>query len=168
MGVLMLGLPTSMAQPEDIFNQSGQPIPRFVSLGNNKVFVRTGPALRYPIKWVFTKKSLPVEVIQEFDTWRKIRDLEGEEGWIHQSLLSGKRNAVVTAEKGAYLVRKPLPEAKSVVLLENNVVAALANVQRPGARLLQKAMKAGLKKNHFGAFTKVKNWIRINNMRHSS
>lgn len=113
------------AQEKAIFNQSGLEIPRFVSLRSDKVFVRTGPALRYPIKWIFVKANLPVEVIQEFDTWRKIRDSEGEEGWIHQSLLQGKRYGLITAEKGAHLVRKPVTGARLVVKLEPKVVAAL-------------------------------------------
>ena len=46
---------------------SGLPIPRFISLAKNKVFMRTGPGLRYPIHWVYTKKAMPIEVIQEFD-----------------------------------------------------------------------------------------------------
>lgn len=115
-----------IAQPqEDVFNQSGLPIPRFVSLRSNKVFVRTGPALRYPIKWIYVKEGLPIEIIQEFDTWRKIRDLEGEEGWIHQSLLSGKRKALVNTEKDAYLFRKPVNEAKHVAMLEPRVIVGL-------------------------------------------
>lgn len=118
-----------MAQKDDVFNQSGLPIPRFVSLRSDKVFVRTGPALRYPIKWIFVKEGLPVEIIQEFDTWRKIRDIEGEEGWIHQSLLSGKRKALIQVAKGAekdvYLVRKPMTDTRQVVKLEPKVIVAL-------------------------------------------
>ncbi len=111
------------AQNKDIFNSSGLPIPRFVSLRGDKVFVRTGPALRYPIKWVYKKKGLPVEIIQEFDTWRKIKDRDGEEGWIHQSLLSGRRNAVVIGENSPYLYKSPEVTAKMVVQVEaGNIV----------------------------------------------
>ncbi len=45
--------------------------------------------------WVFVKSDLPVEIVQEFDTWRKIRDLDGSEGWVHKSLLTGRRMAYV-------------------------------------------------------------------------
>ena len=68
------GAPPSYAQ-EDAYNSSGLKIPRFVSLKKNKVFVRTGPALRYPIKWVYKRNGLPVEIVKEFDTWRKVKDL---------------------------------------------------------------------------------------------
>ena len=114
-----------MADSKDVFNNSGLEIPRFVSLKDSKVFVRSGPGLRYPIKWVFKKEGLPVEIVQEFDTWRKIRDNEGEEGWVHQTLLSGSRKALIAEEKGAILVRKPVTGAKPVAVLEPNVLIAL-------------------------------------------
>ncbi len=118
------------AQTEEIFNNSGLPIPRFISVRSNKVFVRTGPALRYPIKWVYKRAGMPVEVIQEFDTWRKIRDLDGEEGWIHQSLLSGKRYAVVIEDEknekeGAFFHKKPDSSSKKLAQIEYGNIIAL-------------------------------------------
>jgi len=76
-------------------NSSGLPVPRFVSLKASRVNVRIGPGEDYKIAWVFTRPGLPIEVIQEFDTWRRIRDSDGTVGWVFQSLLSGKRTAVV-------------------------------------------------------------------------
>ncbi len=70
---------------------SGLPLPRFVSLTSEPINVRVGPGTRYELAWVYVKSRLPVEIIQEFDTWRKIRDLDGQEGWVHQNLLSGRR-----------------------------------------------------------------------------
>jgi SH3-like domain-containing protein len=74
---------------------SGLPVPRFVSLKTGKVNVRVGPGEDYQVAWIFTKPGLPIEVVQEFDTWRRIRDSDGTMGWVFQSLLSGKRTAVV-------------------------------------------------------------------------
>lgn len=121
MGVFIHSVPALAVEP-DAYNNTGLKIPRFVSLSKNKVFVRTGPGLRYPIKWVFKKQGLPIEIIQEFDTWRKIRDVDGDEGWVHQALLTGKRNALVIAEKGGLLVRKPVTDARPVALLEPKVL----------------------------------------------
>ena len=121
-------LDTEKAQESNpYFNNSGLPLPRFISFSSNKVFMRTGPGLRYPIRWIYTKKGLPIEVMQEFDTWRKIRDYEGEEGWVHQSLLSGKRTAIVQTEKNkpAALMKKPDLMAKPVAMIESKVVIPL-------------------------------------------
>ena len=62
------------------------------------VNVRSGPGLNYPIEWVFQRRGLPVEVVAEYDTWRKIRDFESTEGWVHQSMLSPQRGLVITGD----------------------------------------------------------------------
>jgi SH3-like domain-containing protein len=74
---------------------SGLPIPRFVSLKAEKVNVRRGPSSEHPVAWVFQRKGLPVEIVAEFENWRRVRDSDGEEGWILQNMLSGKRTAVI-------------------------------------------------------------------------
>ena len=82
-------LPAAPALSQD--NPSGLPLPRFVTTRSHPINVRVGPGTRYDIAWNYTVSGVPVEIIQEFDTWRKIRDADGEEGWVHQSLLSGSR-----------------------------------------------------------------------------
>jgi SH3-like domain-containing protein len=77
---------------------SGLPLPRFVSLRSDEVNLRTGPGVRYPIDWIYARKDLPVEVIAEFEAWRKIRDWQGTEGWVHQSMLTGRRMMVVMGQ----------------------------------------------------------------------
>lgn len=79
------------AQAQATATPSGLPLPRFATTRSTPINVRVGPGTRYDIAWVYVKSGTPVEIIQEFDTWRKIRDVDGAEGWIHQNLLSGKR-----------------------------------------------------------------------------
>lgn len=74
------------------------PIPRFVSLRSAEVNLRTGPGTNYPIEWVYVRRDFPVEVVAEFDIWRKIRDWQGTVGWVHQSMLDGRRTALVVGE----------------------------------------------------------------------
>lgn len=78
---------------------SGLPLPRFVTTRNNPINVRVGPGTRYDVAWVYVKAGTPVEIIQEFDTWRKIRDADGSEGWLHQQLLTGNRAGLVAPWK---------------------------------------------------------------------
>jgi len=75
---------------------TGLPVPRFVSLKASRVNLRVGPGEDYNVSWVFVRPGLPVEVIQEYDNWRRIRDSDGTVGWVFQSLLSGKRTVVVS------------------------------------------------------------------------
>jgi SH3-like domain-containing protein len=91
-------------QPATSVGPSGLPIPRFVSLKAEKVNVRRGPSSDHPVAWVFQRKGLPVEIIAEFENWRRVRDSDGDEGWILQSMLAGKRTAVVAPWRG----EKPL------------------------------------------------------------
>src|SRR5277367_600855 len=78
---------------------SGLPLPRFVSLRSDEVNLRSGPGVRYPIDWIYTRRDLPVEVIAEFEAWRKIRDCQGAEGWVHQSFLWAHRTMVVMGQQ---------------------------------------------------------------------
>lgn len=115
------------AQQPPQTSASGLPLPRFVSLRAEEVNLRTGPGVRYPIEWVVTKRELPVEIIAEFDTWRKIRDSQGTDGWVHQTMLTGRRTLIVLG-----------PGIKRLRRSDNDGAAPLANVE-PGVvgRLLQ-------------------------------
>lgn len=68
---------------------------RYVSLKADRVYLRQGPGTEYPIAWVFQRAGLPVEVIREFEVWRQVRDASGTVGWVHSSLLSGRRTALI-------------------------------------------------------------------------
>ena len=70
-------------------------LPRFVSLKADKVHVRQGPGPDHRIAWVFQQAGLPVEVIQEFEVWRRVRDSEGATGWVFHAMLSGRRTVLV-------------------------------------------------------------------------
>jgi SH3-like domain-containing protein len=75
------------------------PLPRFVSLRADQVNLRTGPGVQFPVEWVYQRQNLPVEIIAEYRTWRKIRDWQSTQGWVHQSMLSGRRSVIVTGKR---------------------------------------------------------------------
>ena len=78
----------------EIGQVSKLPLPRYVSLKSSRVNARIGPGRDYPVTWLYLRPGLPVEVIQEFGLWRRIRDSEGAEGWVYHSLLSGERTSI--------------------------------------------------------------------------
>jgi SH3-like domain-containing protein len=103
---------------------SGLPIPRFVSLKTNQVNVRAGPTKDHSVAWVFNRAGLPVEITAEFETWRRIRDWEGAEGWVYHSLLSGRRTATVAPSeknKDELLPLHDSPDAASTVVAKLQV-----------------------------------------------
>ena len=103
---------------------SGLALPRFVTLRATKVNLRTGPGIRYPIEWVYARKGLPLEVIDEFETWRRVRDWQGSVGWVHQSMLSRRRGAMILGEQ-RLLRRAPGDDAAGVARVEAGVVGSL-------------------------------------------
>jgi SH3-like domain-containing protein len=103
---------------------SGLPLPRFASLRSDEVNVRTGPGTRYPVDWVFKRKGMPVEIVAEYENWRKIRDWQGASGWVHQSLLTGKRSFIIAA-KPASLHKTPANAAEVVAKLEPEVMGEI-------------------------------------------
>lgn len=111
--------------------KTGLPIPRFVSLKSNKANMRVGPGSKFQVEWQYVKAGLPIEIIQEFDNWRKVRDSEGNEGWMLHSLLSGKRTAIINPwekdlTKGlADLKNNDDPAAKTIAKVQPGVVATV-------------------------------------------
>jgi SH3-like domain-containing protein len=83
------------------------PVPRYVSIKFNEINARTGPAKDCPIEWVFIKKGEPIEIIAEYDQWRKIRDIHDEGGWVHSSVISGKRSVVFVGKNTMPLLSAP-------------------------------------------------------------
>ncbi|MHA6684994.1 SH3 domain-containing protein [Mesorhizobium sp. A556] len=109
---------------------SGLPLPRFVSLKSGRVNSRVGPGVNYSVEWMYTKSGLPMEIVQEYDTWRRVRDAEGSEGWINQSLLSGRRTAIVTPwqrgkETRINLLREPDEKASVIAIIEPGVIGSI-------------------------------------------
>jgi SH3-like domain-containing protein len=81
-------------------NPSGLPLPRFVTVRAKESNVRVGPGYQYDISWTYKLAGTPVEIIQEFDVWRKIRDVDGSTGWVHQNMLSGTRAGYTIKDAG--------------------------------------------------------------------
>ena len=94
---------------------SGLPVPRFVTLKTARTNGRAGPSFDHPIVWRYEQKGLPVEVIAESGNWRRVRDPEGDETWIHESMLEGGRRAMVRALDGPATIWDAPDDAMRVV-----------------------------------------------------
>ena len=113
---------------------SGLAIPRFVSLASDTVHMRAGPGIRYPITWVYKRRGTPFMVMAEHEYWRKVRDAEGTEGWIHRSLLSNRRTAVL---RGGVADLYEIPDANSSITLraEPGVIGKLLECTKSWCRI---------------------------------
>ena len=105
--------------------ETGLAIPRFASLRSNHINARSGPGARYPIEWVYMQKSAPVEIIAEFELWRKIKDWQGSETWVHKSMLTGKRFVKVITPGENNIYAKDDYNAKVIAKVEDEVVGEI-------------------------------------------
>ena len=98
------------------------PLPRFVSLKVDEANVRRGPSLAHRIDWVFTARGMPLLVIGEYGNWRRVQDRDGVGGWVHYSLLSGARTAIVEQDMMPLYQRRD-PQGPVNAYLEAGVIA---------------------------------------------
>ncbi|HEX8166438.1 MAG TPA: SH3 domain-containing protein [Beijerinckiaceae bacterium] len=127
---------------------TGLPVPRFVSLKSDRVNLREGPSKDHRTSWVFQRAGLPVEIVAEFETWRRIRDSEGTEGWVLHSLLSGRRTALITPWVKGEAAPLPLYEraderAEVVARLQPGVIANVRQCTGTWCRIVVVNPKAG-------------------------
>ncbi len=108
-----------------------RPLPRFVSLRADEVKMRAGPGVQYPVEWVYHRQRLPVEIIAEYQTWRKVRDWQGTQGWMHQSLLAGNRTFVVTGDVRT-IRERAAPDSGPVARAEAGVIGRLIECPEDG------------------------------------
>src|SRR5215212_7273206 len=125
----LAGLVAAAAQePPGGRRGTGLPVPRYVSLKTDRVNLREGPSKDHRTAWVFQRAGLPVEIVAEYETWRRIRDSEGTEGWVLHSLLSGRRTALIMpwvkdAATSITLVDRADDRAETVARLQPGVIA---------------------------------------------
>lgn len=122
-------LPTLTARTDNIYRvsaaktPSGFPVPRYVSLKVGKVNGRTGPSRQHPIAWQYRREGLPLVVVAETEMWRKVRDVTGDEAWVHKPALSGIRRVLVLED--ATLHSKAKDSGRITALVERNSLLEL-------------------------------------------
>lgn len=110
------------------------PLPRYVSLKGSEGNARRGPSLSHRIDWVFRHPGMPLRVVAEFGQWRRVEDKDGAGGWVHYSLLSGVRTALVTEEM-VDLRTRPDPQADVVARAEMGAIVRLGECSRDWCRI---------------------------------
>ena len=144
LALLMILAPLPLAHQEALAAEgvqmgsvTGLRLPRYASLRFDKTNVREGPSKTHRTAWIFQRAGLPIEIIGEFDIWRRIRDSEGAEGWVLASLLSGRRAALVApwrkAEEAQLYAKLGAPNV--VAKLQSGVLANVKTCQGDWCRV---------------------------------
>lgn len=128
------------------------PVPRFVSLKTDRVNVRAGPTKDHDVAWVYTRAGLPVEITGEFENWRRVRDSAGDEGWVYQSLLSGRRTVTVAPfakdkDQLLPLYGGPAADGTVVAQLQVGVLAAVKNCSGTWCRISGEGFDGWIEQN---------------------
>ncbi|WP_371225350.1 SH3 domain-containing protein [Roseovarius sp. 2305UL8-3] len=131
---VMLSLQGTPVTAQDRGSVTNLPLPRYVSLKASEGNVRRGPSLTHRIDWVFKRKDIPLIITAEHGHWRRVEDRDGAGGWIHYSLLSGARTAIVERDM-LDIVSKPEDGALVVARLELGVIVRLDQCDASWCRL---------------------------------
>ncbi len=123
------------------------PLPRYVSMKASEANVRRGPSLTHRIDWIFKQEDVPLEIIAEHGHWRRVQDRDGAGGWIHYSLLSGVRTAIVEQDM-LTLTAQPDLEARPVAQLELGVIARVDECAESWCRLSVAGYRGWAPKEH--------------------
>jgi SH3-like domain-containing protein len=121
------------------------PLPRFVSLKGNEGNARRGPGLTHRIDWVFTRSGMPLRITAEYENWRRVEDAEGAGGWVHYSLLSGARTALVTLDMAEFR-DAPTDDATVVAQAETGVIGRILACQPDWCRLAFEGQRGWVRK----------------------
>lgn len=125
LGVLLLLLTGGRAPVAATDENAALKVPRFASLHSDKVNLRAGPGRQYPIEWVLIKKDMPVEVIAQFEHWRRVREWDGTIGWVQEHMVTLDRHIVVGHGGDQTLFRQPDPASGVVARAEPGVIGRL-------------------------------------------
>lgn len=131
---------TVMAGPAP--GASGLPLPRFASLKGSPANVRVGPGIQYKVKWMYVKRGLPLEIYQEYGHWRRIRDWEGNSGWVFGPLLSSRRTGLAApwSKTNIALRKRPNEQSRVVAWLEPKVTVELTGCDGEWCRVTGKSI----------------------------
>ena len=125
----VLCLLSQSAGAQQIGSATGLPVPRYVSLKQDRVNLREGPSKDHRTTWVFQRAGLPIEITAEFEIWRKVRDSEGVEGWVLHSLLSGRRTALIAPWKKGAVIAITTKPGESNPVAANLQAGVIANIR---------------------------------------
>ena len=114
-------------------NGSGLKIPRMVSLKNSLTYMRSGPGKEFPVKFELKQKGYPLQVVAEFNNWRKVVTFSKISGWVHTQLLSSLRTGLIT--KTTFLKRTPSISSNSLAKLLPNLLINVKKCQKKWCKI---------------------------------
>lgn len=119
---------------------------QYVSLKSSKINMRVGPGDEFPVIWEFLRAGLPLQLLAEYQQWRKVRYIDNTEGWIHQNMLSGRNTAMVIANDT--LLYKKQSESTPIAKLEKGVIVRVLEIRNDWIKVDVNKIKGWIKKSN--------------------
>jgi SH3-like domain-containing protein len=110
--------------------------PRFASFKSGETYMREGPSKETRVKWIYHRKGLPVEVLAKYDVWRRVRDSDGEIGWVHVAMLSTDRMALVIGPDNAVARQEERYGAPVAAEVQPGAIGELKSCGRLACRIV--------------------------------
>ena len=123
----------------------------FLMLKNNKVNVRYGPSFDYPIKYIYKKISLPVQLIDKKENFRRIIDHKKNTGWIHISQLKKSKSLITTSVK--ILFKKPTKYSKPIAKLDIGRLLLIQKCEKSWCNVKTEKFSGWIDKNNIWGIT---------------
>jgi len=113
--------------------QTGGETPSFLSLRAENANGRRGPGTEHRIDWIYHRAGLPMMVTGESGPWRRVRDPDGAEVWMHMQNLDAHQTGYVRT--AIELRHQPRANSGVKARLEPGVIGALTGCENGFARL---------------------------------
>lgn len=115
------------------------------NLRSSEVNLRVGPGKRYPISWVYVKSNVPVIILCEFDNWRKIQDPDGDQGWVHQNMISKKRTGMIKSENS--IIYKDGNKSSKIARIEHGAIVRILSIRQDVVKIDAGGTRGWVKKD---------------------
>ncbi len=112
-------------------SETGLALPRFVTFALDKGRMRAKPSTNHRVLHVYVRQGLPLKVLEEEGSWRRVQDHDGVEGWMNRSLLSNDRGFRVMAPLARMYQKADLTSGVKAEL-QAGVVGALTRCRDDG------------------------------------
>jgi SH3-like domain-containing protein len=109
--------------------------PYYASINASEARMRTGPGRNYPVSWLYLRSGLPIKVVAVYESWRKVRDPDGAEGWMQANLLTEARTAMVIGDDIQVMRQSPDPSARVSWRVEPKVIGRVSKCRDGWCRL---------------------------------
>jgi len=126
--------------------------PKYSSIKKEKANSRHNASFDAPLEWIYQKKNLPILIINEHGNWREIRDIDGDETWMHISMISNKKTFINNKEQNLLKYKDNSNIVNAIV--KKGVVGKILSCDEIFCKVKIKTYKGWVKKNYLWGIKK--------------